>query len=113
MLGLQLLHVGINNKDADEAMNSAKQIAELLRFSESSVGNSSIFVGSALEFMKALYLCKYGHIAFKTNSLDKAVNYLTKMGVGFNAATEKQDESGKLKAIYLEDEVAGFAIYLV
>lgn len=113
MLGLQLVHVGLNNNDADEAMNSAKQISKLLRFSEPSVGNSSIFVGSALEFMKAPYLGKNGHIAFKTNSLDRAVNYLTRMGVGFNAATEKRDESGKLKAIYLEDEVAGFAIHLV
>ncbi|HBO34350.1 MAG TPA: 2-dehydro-3-deoxyphosphogluconate aldolase [Anaerolineaceae bacterium] len=113
MLGLELVHVGVNSANADDAMASASQFADVFHFSKPKVGNSSIFVGTVMEYMKSPYLGKNGHIAFKTNSLDRAVNYLSFMGVRFNKDSEKRDSSGKLKAIYLQEEIAGFAIHLV
>lgn len=113
MLGLELVHVGVNSASADDAMASASRFADVFHFSKPKVGNSSIFVGTVMEYMKSPYLGKNGHIAFKTNSLDRAVNYLSFMGVRFNKDSEKRDPSGKLKAIYLQEEIAGFAIHLV
>jgi 2-dehydro-3-deoxyphosphogluconate aldolase/(4S)-4-hydroxy-2-oxoglutarate aldolase len=113
MLGLELVHVGVNNANADDALASASHFAELLRFHAPKVGNSSIFVGSMIECMKSPYLGTHGHIAFKTNSLERTVKYLTAMGVSFNSESEKRDATGILKAIYLAEEIAGFAIHLI
>lgn len=113
MLGMELVHVGVNNANAEEALVVANRFAELLRYPAPKVGNSSIFVGTVLEYMKAPYLGTHGHIAFKTNSLERAIRYLSAMGTKFNSDSEKRDAAGNLKAIYLQEEVAGFAIHLV
>lgn len=113
MLGLELVHIGVNTPDPETALNSAKRFSELFHFTDPKVGNSSIFAGTVIEFMKSPYLGKNGHIAFKTNSLDRSVNYLSAMGVQFNKESEKRDPDGKLKAIYIKEEIAGFAIHLV
>ena len=112
MSGLELVHVGANTPDPETALSSAMRFSELFHFSDPKVGNSSIFTGTVIEFMKSPYLGKNGHIALKTNSLDRAVSYLTAMGVQFNKESEKRDASGKLKAIYIREEIAGFAIHL-
>ena len=78
------------------------------------VGNSSIFAGSALEVMKTPYLGKNGHIAIRTNYIDRAVNYMESvLGVKFNEESAKRDAKGNLKAIYLDEEIGGFAVHLV
>ena len=78
------------------------------------VGNSSIFAGTALEVMKTPYLGKNGHIAIRTNYIERAVNYLTTvLGVEFNEESAKRDAKGALKAIYLQEEIGGFAVHLV
>jgi len=110
---LELVHIGVNTPDPETALNSAKRFSELFHFTDPKVGNSSIFAGTVIEFMKSPYLGKNGHIAFKTNSLDRSVNYLSAMGVQFNKESEKRDPDGKLKAIYIKEEIAGFAIHLV
>ena len=77
------------------------------------VGNSSVFAGSALEVMKTPYLGKNGHIAVKTNYIERAVNYLsTVLGVEFNEESAKF-KGDKMTAIYLADEIGGFAVHLV
>ena len=78
------------------------------------VGNSSIFAGTALEVMKTPYLGKNGHIAIRTNYIDRAVNYMESVfGVKFNEESAKRDAKGNLKAIYLDEEIGGFAVHLV
>ena len=53
--------------------------------------------------MKSPYLGKNGHIAIRTNYIDRAVNYLsTVLGVEFNEESAKRDAKGGLKAIYPE-----------
>ena len=59
-------------------------------------------------------LGKNGHIAVKTNYIERAVNYLsTVLGVEFNEESAKRDAKGNLKAIYLKEEIGGFAVHLV
>ena len=67
-----------------------------------------------MEVMKTPYLVKNGHIAIRTNYIERAVNYMTTvLGVEFNEESAKKDDKGKYKAIYLKEEIGGFAVHLV
>ena len=111
MLGFELAHVGINAADEEEAMKAANRFAFLFGM-RAKVGNSSIFAGTAVEVMKTPFKGKNGHIAIRTNYIERAVNYMsTVLGVEFEEP--KKDDKGKYKAIYLKEEVGGFAVHLV
>lgn len=111
MLGFELKHVGINCADEDEANKTAGAFASIFGF-EKKTGNSSVFAGTAVEAMKAPYLGAKGHIAIGTNNVERAVNYLETQGVAFNMESAKY-KNGTMTAIYLNDEIGGFAIHLV
>lgn len=112
MLGFELRHIGINCDSEDEADDVAGKFDKLFGFAKKP-GNSSIFAGTAVEAMKTPYLGAKGHIAIGTNYIDRAVNYLEAQGFEFNYDSAKKAESGDLKAIYLKDEIGGFAVHLV
>lgn len=111
MLGFEIKHVGINCGDEEEAMAVAKKFSVLFGWPVKD-GNSSVFAGSAIEAMKAPYLGAKGHIAVGCNSVVRAQAYLESMGFEFNAESAKE-KNGKLIAIYLKDEIGGFAVHLV
>lgn len=112
MLGFEVTHVGINARDEDEAETVASRFDSVFGFTKKA-GNSSIFAGSGIEVMKSPYLGASGHIAIKTNYIDRAINYLEGTGVEFAEETKKYDDKGKLVAIYLKEEMGGFAVHLV
>lgn len=112
MLGFELAHIGINAENAEEAIKAANRFSFILGMPTKEGG--SIFVGKAIEIMKAPYLGKNGHIAIRTNYIERAVNYLSSvLGVEFNEETAKKDEKGAYKAIYLKEEICGFAVHLM
>lgn len=112
MLGLELGHIGINCADDAEAMKTAELLGGLLSKAVAP-GNSSIFVGNKeFEIMKKPGRGTHGHIAVKCNSIDRAVYHLGQRGVKFDMDS-MVTKNGKNIAIYLADEVAGFAIHLV
>ncbi len=112
MLGFRLAHIGLNCADEGEAEKTAKAFCALFGL-EYKAGNSSIFAGSAVECMKKPYLGKNGHIAIGTNSVERAVYHLGRQGVEFNEESRKTDAKGATTAIYLKDEICGFAVHLV
>lgn len=113
MLGFELAHVGVNATDGEEAAKAASRFAKIFDMPVKE-GNSSVFAGTAVEVMKNPYLGKHGHIAVKTNYIERAVHYLsTVLGVAFDEESEKRDSAGNLKAVYLEEEIGGFAVHLV
>ena len=112
MLGFELGHVGINCENEAQAQDAARLLCSLFGFSYKP-GNSSVFAGGAVECMKTSYLGQHGHIAIKTNSVDRAFAYLSACGVKFNESTRKTDTKGVTKAIYLTNEIGGFAIHLI
>lgn len=112
MLGFELKHIGINETDENAADKTASQFESIFGFAKKT-GNSSVFVGSGIEVMKAPYLGANGHIAIGTNYIERAVYHLEKRGVEFDRSTEKRDANGNLKAIYIKGEIGGFAIHLV
>lgn len=112
MLGFQLAHVGINANDETEADNVASSFEKLFGFTKN-VGNSSIFAGSAIEVMKTPYLGAKGHIAIKTNYLERAMYHLGMQGFTFDMESAKYDNKGNMVAIYLTGEFGGFAVHLL
>lgn len=113
MLGFELAHVGVNAANEAEAEKAADRFAFIFGM-PTKAGNSSIFAGKALEVMKTPYLGANGHIAIATNYIVRAVNYLENvLGVEFDEESAKRDEKGNLKAIYLKEEIGGFAVHLV
>ena len=113
MLGFELAHIGVNAENEEEAKKAADRFAFIFGM-PAKAGNSSIFAGKALEVMKTPYLGKNGHIAIATNYIVRAVNYLENvLGVEFDMKTAKKDNKGNLKAVYLKEEIGGFAVHLV
>lgn len=111
MLGFELRHVGINCENEDEADRTAQAFASVFGF-EKKAGNSSIFAGTAIEALKQPYLGAKGHIAIGTNNVVRAVNYLETQGVVFDMDTAKY-KNGVMTAIYMKEEIGGFAVHLV
>lgn len=112
MLGFSLAHVGINCADEAQAEQTVKTLCALFDL-EYRPGNSSIFAGSAVECNKAPGRGANGHIAIGTNNVDRAVYHLGLRGVTFDESSRKTNAKCNTKAIYLKDELAGFAIHLV
>ncbi|NLH00602.1 MAG: VOC family protein [Clostridiales bacterium] len=111
-LRFEIAHIGINCADEAEAESVAKLFCKLFGF-EMKVGNSSIFAGESIEVMKTKFLGQNGHIAIRTNDVEKAVEKLKVDGFEVNMDTAKLDATGKIKSVYLYDEIGGFAIHLL
>jgi len=111
MLGFQLAHLGINEENQEKALHIANLLSQAFYFTTKE-GNSSIFAGTGFEIMKEKYLGEYGHIAIATNNILRAISYLKKKGFSTLPDTAKET-NGKLKAVYLDMDVSGFAIHLM
>ena len=112
MLGLKLMHVGINTGNEEEAMKVANLIGGLLNM-KVAPGNSSIFVGNKeFEIMKKPGRGTHGHIDIGCNNVDRAIYHLSQRGVKFDLDS-KVVKNGKTIACYFADEIGGFAFHLV
>ena len=111
MLGLEIAHVGINSADEEEAMKTATLLCKMFGWPVK-VGNSSIFAGTAVEVMKTPFRGTHGHIGIRTNFVERAKFFLESQGFEFDPSSASYKD-GQLKAIYLKDEVAGFAVHIV
>lgn len=111
-LGFELAHVGVNNQNIEEAVSFATLLGEIFR-TPVKVGNSSTFIGTAVEFMHSQYYGKNGHIGFKTNSMLRALAYLERNHIDVIEESVRKDEQGKLVSAYLKKEIGNFAIHIV
>ena len=76
--------------------------------------SKSTFSGEAFEFMHSKGPGVHGHIAIRTNFVDRAMAYFKRMGFEFDESTiTYDDKTGKPKFVYFKDEVCGFAIHLL
>jgi 2-dehydro-3-deoxyphosphogluconate aldolase/(4S)-4-hydroxy-2-oxoglutarate aldolase len=112
VLGFELAHVGINAPDENSSLHIATQFANLFNFTLKP-GSSSNFAGNGIEVNKGMGLGRNGHIAVKTNSITRAVAYLERTGVKVDMSTAKTSPDGSLFAVYLQEEICGFAVHLV
>ncbi len=113
MLGLEFVHMGINNECAEEAEKGAK-LFELMFGMPLRTTSKSIFAGDAFEFMLGKGPGRCGHIAIRTNFVDRAIAYFERLGFEFDKnSITYDDKTGKPKFAYFKDEICGFAIHLV
>lgn len=111
MLGFEFDHMGINEENPDRAAETASFFESNFGFSVKH-GNSSNFAGPRVEVTKEPGLGTKGHIAVKTCSLKRAIRVLTRQGLEIDLETAKY-HAGKMIAVYLKDEVSGFAVHLI
>ena len=112
MLDFQLVHVGINCQNEDEAKSTTAKFMDMFGWDQK-VGNSSVFAGTQIECMKAPFKGAMGHIAVSTPNVRRAVFQLQQKGVKFDMDSAKYDADGRMTVIYLAEEYSGFAIHLV
>lgn len=112
MLGFEVRHVGINAEEEEEADRIAASFEKLFGFAKNP-GASSVFAGLGIEVMKTPGFGKNGHIAVATNYIERAVYHLKRQGIAFNSDSLKYDAKGNMAAIYLKDEIGGFAVHLL
>ena len=111
MLGLEVLHVGINTEDDKAAMGVANKFNQLFNFPIDE-HNSAVFASKGIEVRKQMFKGKNGHIAIATNYMDRAIRYIEAMGGEFDMDSASVKD-GKITSIYLKEEIGGFAIHLV
>lgn len=111
MLGLELLHIGIN---ADSEAK-ADEIAGFFRDSfdmSYRMGRNSIFAGEIIEVLKKPGAGERGHIGIGTRYLERAIAYCRLKGVALDENSKKYDDKGRLVAVFLAEEPGGFAVHL-
>jgi 2-dehydro-3-deoxyphosphogluconate aldolase/(4S)-4-hydroxy-2-oxoglutarate aldolase len=111
LLGFELSHVGLNEENVENAARDAA-LFECLFHMPVAEGQDSIFVGKReFEVMKIPGRGEKGHLAINTNNIGRALFHLEKQGVRPIPGTE-QFKDGKLIFIYLDCQIAGFAVHL-
>lgn len=112
MLGFSLAHIGVNAKDATVSLAIAQQLATIFN-QPLKEGSSSNFAGSGMEINKSKGLGTHGHIAIATNSIARACVWLENKGIAIDMNSAKKNPAGALVAVYLKDEIGGFAVHLL
>lgn len=112
MLDFRLAHVGINCADETQAKKTAETFEQLFGFGAEE-NPSSIFSGSYVENLKTPYLGTKGHIAVGVSSVERGRAYLERKGAEFLEESAVYRKDGKMQAIYLKEEIGGFAVHLV
>ncbi len=111
LLGFELAHIGINSESKDVSLALANDIANVFSLNVKE-GNSSNFAGASIEVMNKRFRGANGHIAIRTNSIDRAVYYLGRRGYKADMSS-LVEKNGKKAAVYLENEFGGFAVHLL
>lgn len=112
MHGFKVVHVGINAENADNAYSIAKSFAPFcLEINKDK--ESGMFLNSDVEIMKKPWYGEKGHIAISCNNIKRAEAYCKSQGVKFLEESKNIDAKGNYKAVYLDGDIAGFAVHLV
>jgi len=112
MLGFQIGHVGINMQSEEDASKLADVFNRMPGLPKQDRGGA-FFAGEAMEIMKTPRYAKNGHIAISTNSVERGVYHLQRLGFEFDWNSAGRNEDGSLRVIYLKGEFGGFSVHLL
>lgn len=112
MLALEILHIGVNCGDEGEAADVSGKLCRLFGVDADDRGGA-IFTGTLFEVLKKKFRGENGHVAIATTSVDRAKSHLEKLGFEFDESTANYTPDGKLKVIYLKNDIGGFAFHLI
>lgn len=111
MLGFEFKHIGVNPATAGEAKEAINKLEKFFQLPSKDAENS-IFVNAVTNEREQLAIVTAGYITLSTNFINRAIAYLKLKGIEIKNET-RVEQDGKLKSIYLDIEVAGFAVQLV
>lgn len=113
MLGYELIHIGIDNHNAEEARDNALKLCELFNFPYYEKPKSH-FASKGFEFLNAKGPGEKGHIAIYTPFIEQALYQLDKKGIKPLIETiTRNKKSHKINFVYLDLELSGFAFHLI
>ncbi len=111
MLGFELAHIGVNSESKEEADRTVNRLAFLFG-TPVKVGSGGSFAGTIVEVLNSHGRGAMGHVAIRTNYIERAINYMTTvLGAEFEEPILRPD--GKINAIYLKEEIGGFGVHLL
>lgn len=106
-----LLHIGINHDTPEKAVASAGVLNRLFGFPLRERPNS-MFAGLGFEMMKTPDLGENGHIALGVNDIPRALACLRRKGISPLPGTERWNDDGTMRRVYIDLQVSGFAFHL-
>ncbi len=112
MLAFDLRHVGINCSDEKTSSQTADAFEQIFGFPKEDRGGA-YFAGDIIEVMKKPFYGTHGHIAISTRSAESAAYYLERAGVKFNWQSAGYNPDGRLRVVYLQEEIGGFAVHIL
>jgi len=104
-------HLGIDGQDEAGCRGAAGRFQRLFNLPLKE-GGGSIFAGDRIEITKAPCPGAKGHLAIRCNQVERAVAHFAAAGIQARPETARTDQ-GRLKAIYLDLEIGGFAVHLL
>ena len=111
VLQLSLGHVGLHVDSQTELAQTAQALASLFNLPLTQTP-AAAFVGRLAEVTAAPTHGAKGHIAIAAADVARARYHLERRGYAFWEESAQYDETGRLKLIYLRNEMAGFAVHL-
>ncbi len=111
MLGLEIVHIGVNCENEEQAKKEGAQLAKLFALPVHDRGPKCDFIGDMFEMMKAPGRGAKGHIAIGTRDIERAIFHMQLRGFEFDEPM--RNEKGKITACYLKEDIAGFAFHLL
>lgn len=110
-LDFQLAHIGINSPDAESGIAAATLMAELFGFPLRDT-EGSVFANEQFEIMKKPFRGTHGHFSLTTNNAAAAREWLESKGIDFDESSAVYEENGRLKLVYANTEIGGFAFHI-
>lgn len=111
MLDFRFDHIGIHSPDDAGAAKTAAMFAKAFGFPNDDAP-VSIWATPEIEVMKNSIKGTRGHLAVHTNSIPRAIRYLTSVGVEMDESSALYNEKGEVRLIYLKEEFGEFALHL-
>ncbi|MBO2517647.1 MAG: 2-dehydro-3-deoxyphosphogluconate aldolase [Clostridiales bacterium] len=112
MLGFSIIHVGMDCDDPETAAKEAKKMSALLGLPIERESEKGMFCGP-FEIEKRKVRGVHGHIALGTLNVERAKWHLEQRGFTFDEASATYAPDGRMKFIYMNDEICGFAFHLL
>ncbi|ULQ60250.1 bifunctional 4-hydroxy-2-oxoglutarate aldolase/2-dehydro-3-deoxy-phosphogluconate aldolase [Brucepastera parasyntrophica] len=108
--GFSFAHIGINQKNEAEALETSR-LFSLFGFTPRD-NRISWFNTNFIEVMNGPGEGGHGHIGIKCISIERSLAYLEKLGFHPVEETARR-KNGKLSLVFLDREIGGFAVHLV
>ena len=108
---LRLDHVGINADGAQEATHIAEQLCAIFGL-PGRAGQNSTWAGEIFEVVPSGGRGTHGHICLSVRSVETFLEQLGKWNVAADMTSAKYLPDGRIKNVYLMEEIGGFAFHI-